>query len=138
MSRPTMKTLEWWILFFLISRLNIACSPLIFNLQDPVWVKRDWMKHYWANCFHTVFSLTHCILCLFCTCTENCNITCSIKCVSTTWRSTSIYLNNSIVNICPAAYQSINILDINECNYMEPCHAPPVCIWIFQRQRSVM
>ena len=35
-----LKTLEWWIsglmlnpLFFLISRLNIACSPLIFNLQ---------------------------------------------------------------------------------------------------------
>ena len=35
-----MKTLEWWIsglmlnpLFFLISRLNIACSPLIFDLQ---------------------------------------------------------------------------------------------------------
>ena len=33
-------TFEWWIsglrlnpLFFLISRLNIACSPLIFNLQ---------------------------------------------------------------------------------------------------------
>ena len=37
---PELKTLEWWIsglmlnsLFFLISRLNIACSPLIFNLQ---------------------------------------------------------------------------------------------------------
>ena len=35
-----LKTLEWWIsglmlhpLFSLISRLNIACSPLIFNLQ---------------------------------------------------------------------------------------------------------
>ena len=35
-----LKTLEWWIsglmlnpLFFLILRLNIACSPLIFNLQ---------------------------------------------------------------------------------------------------------
>ena len=35
-----LKTLEWWIsglmlnpLIFLISRLNIACSPLIFNLQ---------------------------------------------------------------------------------------------------------
>ena len=35
-----LKTLEWWIsglrlnpLFFLICRLNIACSPLIFNLQ---------------------------------------------------------------------------------------------------------
>ena len=35
-----LKTLEWWIsglmlnpLFFLISRLNIACSSLIFNLQ---------------------------------------------------------------------------------------------------------
>ena len=35
-----LKTLECWIsglvlnpLFFLISRLNIACSPLIFNLQ---------------------------------------------------------------------------------------------------------
>ena len=34
-----LKTLEWWIsglmlnpLFFLISRLNIACSPIIFNL----------------------------------------------------------------------------------------------------------
>ena len=38
--RTELKTLEWWIsglmlnpLFFLISRLNIACSPLIFNLQ---------------------------------------------------------------------------------------------------------
>ena len=37
---PELKTLEWWIsglrlnpLFFLISRLNIACSPLIINLQ---------------------------------------------------------------------------------------------------------
>ena len=38
---PELKTnLEWWIsglmlnpLFFLISRLNNACSPLIFNLQ---------------------------------------------------------------------------------------------------------
>ena len=35
-----LKTLEWWIsglrlnpLFFSISRLNMACSPLIFNLQ---------------------------------------------------------------------------------------------------------
>jgi len=35
-----LKTLEWWIsglrlnpLFFLISRLNKACSHLIFNLQ---------------------------------------------------------------------------------------------------------
>ena len=33
-------TLEWWIsglmldpLFFLISRLNMACSPLVINLQ---------------------------------------------------------------------------------------------------------
>ena len=39
-EKPELKTLEWWIpglrlnpLFFLISRLNIACSPLIFNLQ---------------------------------------------------------------------------------------------------------
>ena len=38
--KPELGTLEWWIsgliinpLFFLISRLNIACSPLIFNLQ---------------------------------------------------------------------------------------------------------
>ena len=37
---PELKTLEWWIsglmlnpLFFLILRLNNACSPLIFNLQ---------------------------------------------------------------------------------------------------------
>ena len=37
---PELETFEWWIsglmlnpLFFLISRLNIACSPLIFNLQ---------------------------------------------------------------------------------------------------------
>ena len=37
---PELKTFEWWIsglmlnpLFFLITRLNIACSPLIFNLQ---------------------------------------------------------------------------------------------------------
>ena len=37
---PELKTLEWWKsglrlnpLFFLISRLNIACSPIIFNLQ---------------------------------------------------------------------------------------------------------
>jgi len=35
-----LKTLEWWIsglmldpLFFLISRLNKACSPLVINLQ---------------------------------------------------------------------------------------------------------
>ena len=35
-----LKTLEWWIsrsmlglLFFLISRLNNACSPLVINLQ---------------------------------------------------------------------------------------------------------
>ena len=35
-----LKSLKWWIsglmlnpLFFLISRLNIASSPLIFNLQ---------------------------------------------------------------------------------------------------------
>ena len=34
------KTLKWWILrlmldllFFLISRLNITCSPLVINLQ---------------------------------------------------------------------------------------------------------
>ncbi len=41
-------TFEWWIsglmlnpLFFLISRLNIACSPLIFNLQInyPIGIK---------------------------------------------------------------------------------------------------
>ena len=38
--RAELKTFEWWIsglrvnpLFFLISRLSIACSPLIFNLQ---------------------------------------------------------------------------------------------------------
>ena len=37
---PELKTLEWWIsglmlnpLFFLISRLNNACYPLILNLQ---------------------------------------------------------------------------------------------------------
>ena len=37
---PELETLEWWIsglmlnpLFFLISRLNIACSPHEFNLQ---------------------------------------------------------------------------------------------------------
>jgi len=37
---PELKTLEWWIsksmldlLFFLISRLNNACSPLVINLQ---------------------------------------------------------------------------------------------------------
>ena len=37
---PELGTLEWWIsglmldpLFFLISRLNIACSPHEFNLQ---------------------------------------------------------------------------------------------------------
>ena len=36
---PELKTLGWWIsrsmlnLFFLISRLNNACSPLVINLQ---------------------------------------------------------------------------------------------------------
>ena len=48
-----MKTLEWWIsglmlnpLFFLISRLNIACSPLIFNLQInyPIMIKYPILK----------------------------------------------------------------------------------------------
>ena len=43
-----LKTLEWWLsglmlnpLFFLISRLNNACSPLIFNLQinSPIRIK---------------------------------------------------------------------------------------------------
>ena len=43
-----LKTLEWWIsglmlnpLFFLISRLNNACSSLIFNLQinSPIRIK---------------------------------------------------------------------------------------------------
>ena len=38
--KPEMKTSEWWIsrsmldlLFFLISRLNNACYPLVINLQ---------------------------------------------------------------------------------------------------------
>ena len=37
---PELGTFEWWIsglmldpLFFLISRLNNACSPLVINLQ---------------------------------------------------------------------------------------------------------
>ena len=40
LKRTELKTFEWWIsglmlnpLLLLISRLNIACSPLIFNLQ---------------------------------------------------------------------------------------------------------
>ena len=39
-NRAELKTLEWWLsglmlnpLFFLISRLNIACCPHEFNLQ---------------------------------------------------------------------------------------------------------
>ena len=39
-SRQELKTLEWWISglmlnpnFFLISRLNMTCSPHEFNLQ---------------------------------------------------------------------------------------------------------
>ena len=38
--KPELGTFEWWIsglmhdpLFFLISRLNNACSPLVINLQ---------------------------------------------------------------------------------------------------------
>ena len=40
LNRAELETLEWWIsglmldpLFFLISRLNIACFPHEFNLQ---------------------------------------------------------------------------------------------------------
>ena len=39
-SKTELKTLEWWtsrsmldLLFFLISRLNNACSPHVINLQ---------------------------------------------------------------------------------------------------------
>ena len=39
-KHPELETFEWWIsglmldvIFFLISRLNIACSPHEFNLQ---------------------------------------------------------------------------------------------------------
>ena len=57
---PELKTLEWWIsglmlnpLFFLISRLNIACSPLIFNLQTnyPIRIKDIPFKSFqlWSN-----------------------------------------------------------------------------------------
>ena len=42
-----MGTFEWWIsglmfdpLFFLISRLNNACSPIVINLQiNPIGIK---------------------------------------------------------------------------------------------------
>ena len=45
---PELETFEWWIsglmldpLFFLISRLNNACSPLVINLQInyPIGIK---------------------------------------------------------------------------------------------------
>ena len=60
--KPELKTLEWWIsglrlnpLFFLIFRLNIACSPLIFNLQInyPIRFKDIPFKssHLWVQFF---------------------------------------------------------------------------------------
>ena len=59
-SRAELKTFEWWIsglminpLFFLISRLNIACSPLIFNFQInyPIRIKDIPFKSFqlWAH-----------------------------------------------------------------------------------------
>ena len=47
-----LKTLEWWIsrsmldlLFFLISRLNYACSPLVNNLQIILLIEK-FFKHF--------------------------------------------------------------------------------------------